>query len=159
MKYKVKSYTLLETVLSMVIISIIVVITYALLSSFLSQLKFYNETRDRLLDYILFKANLKNEFYHSKRILQEHDRLIMKFNNSEKIEYTFHKSYVLRENNENMIDTFFVELVNLNTVKISENIISKLSLRLVVLEESFDLSFNKRYGTHEYVNNESLEWK
>ncbi len=162
MKYHLKAYTLLETTLSMVIMSVIVIIVYTLLSSFLNQFRFYTETKDKTLEYILFKTNLKNEFYNSKEVLEEFKGIKIMRNDLVEVQYKFYDSFILREIKETAIDTFFVNVKNYKIILTSEGTkkyVAKLSLQLAMLEERFDLVLKKEYGAHIYVNNDFKEWK
>jgi len=162
MKHYVKAYTLLETVLSLVIMSVISIVVYALLSSFLNQFRFYTETKDNTLEYVLFRTNLKHEFYSSKEVIEEARGIKIKMNDSIEVRYEFDKSRILRKVNQTSIDTFFIKVKDHDVILANEKskrYITKLSLDLIILEEPFRLNLKKEYGAHKLVNNDFGKWK
>ncbi|MFL0132593.1 hypothetical protein, partial [Tenacibaculum maritimum] len=66
--YKLKSYTVIELVISMLVMSVVVIITYSFLSSLSLQLGKFIKTQEVLLDYTFFKSTLKREFFEADKL-------------------------------------------------------------------------------------------
>ncbi|WP_428744952.1 PulJ/GspJ family protein [Tenacibaculum sp.] len=155
MKSKLKSYTIIEMLISMLIISVVVVVTYALFSSLTRQLYMFTETEDSLLEYTYFKNALKRDVFECEKLKVKKEVVKLKYKDKE-IRYVLGEGVVYREEGR-IIDTFFVKagVEKINPVFIKENG-EKLTLSFVldvdILKEKTHVFIKKDYGVDVLVN-------
>lgn len=161
MNIKLKSYTITELLISMLIISIVVFISYAFFSSLTKQLNAFTETEEKLLEYAYFKNVLKREVFESKEIDLDKERIKLKCNDRE-ITYVIKNEVVYRMCNSN-IDTFFVDVKRiepaLDNGPKNSTIVGGVLIDVALLGGSTKLFLSKRYGadilTNNFFNNEN----
>lgn len=152
---KLKSYTIIEVIISMIIMSVIVLIAYSVFFSLSKQFDIYRKTQENLFEYSLFKSTLKREFFKSKEVSFDGGILSMHFE-KDKIDYKFKNKIVCRQvNNNNVVDTFYVNVKNItpNFIDSSKKgIISKLELELLFFKENTFVFLEKKYGADVLIN-------
>ncbi|WBX75088.1 hypothetical protein PG911_10505 [Tenacibaculum ovolyticum] len=107
---KLKSYTIIEILISMLMMSIVVLITYVLFSSVIRQSQLFIKTEETLLAYVFFKNTLKREVFESKQITVINNKISLKFK-KQIIDYTFDENFIYRKDSRiGEVDTIFLKL-------------------------------------------------
>ena len=154
MSIKLKSYTIIELLISMLIISIVVFISYTFFSSLTKQLNAFTETEEKLLEYAYFKNVLKREVFESKEIDLDKERIKLKCNDRE-ITYIIKNGEVYRVCNSS-IDTFFVDVKGVEPTLdngFKNSAIGGVLIDVTLLGGSTKLFLSKRYGADILINN------
>lgn len=156
-KYKLKSYTIIEVLISMLIMSVVVLITYVLFSSLMQQLLFFKETEETLLEYNFFKNTLKREVFESKEVTFKSNNIISLSYENREINYFFNKKIVLREDKyNNCVDTFFVEIKRITPFfipNLEKKTLSSIKIEIIFFEEETTVLLTKEYGKDIFINN------
>ncbi|CAM1359202.1 type II secretion system protein [Tenacibaculum xiamenense] len=154
-KNKLKGYTILELLITMVITSIIVSILYVLFSMLSQRYLAFNKNEIEVTEVSMFKNTLKRDVYKS-------DYLILNFNelkcirNNQTLIYSFGDSYITRRlKKSSVIDTFEIKVKKTTPSFIDYDklkVLKKLSLRLDFLGRDLGLHFSKEYSSDILTN-------
>ncbi|MFT7900094.1 MULTISPECIES: type II secretion system protein J [Flavobacteriaceae] len=155
MNIKLKSYTIIELLVSMLIISVVVLVSYAFFSSLTNQLNVFTETEEKLLEYAYFKNLLKREVFESKEINIGKESVSIQYNDRE-VKYVVKKKVVYRICNSN-VDTFFIDVKRISPILSSDskynNTVKGVLVDVSLLGGSTKLFLSKRYGADILINN------
>jgi competence protein ComGF len=154
-RHKLMAYTIAELLISMLIMSVVVLVSYVVLSSLTRQLHLFIETEETLLTYASFKNTLKREVFESKLITVENNKISLKFENKI-INYTFDESFIYRKDSRiGKVDAFSLRIEKIRPIfikKIKGKIISSLILDLHLFKEKTSIIFTKKYGADIVIN-------
>lgn len=154
---KLKSYTIIELLISMLIMAILSILVYMLFSSFFKQFKSFSNTEEKLLSYSLFKSTIKRDFFLSDKVVLEGREVKLFVEEEVFTRYLMGNGLVLKYNDFNQtIDTFFLEIKGLDPVyirKVEDKIISKINLNVGLFNSETKMILTKRYGKNIHINN------
>lgn len=149
---KLKSYTIIELLISMMVISIIVYISYSFFSLFTKQFDFFRNTEDTFLEFSFFKKTLQNDFFQAKQIEATNNNIQLVFHDK-KVEYSIKEDLVYRI--EKSIDSFSVNISNVKTLYKNKdiNLVTDLILEAELYNTKTTIFMSKSYGVDILVNN------
>lgn len=145
---KIKAFSIIETVVSLIITSIIVSIVFVLFNIVEQNLINIKETSSfssdiNRLNFAINKDNYENE------LLIENDRsfTFIHYNKNDSVSYLFHEDFIIRKK-KNFIDTMHVCIKNINykIIKSKNNKyqFSKINLEIKDSIKTYELNYYKR---------------
>lgn len=151
---KLKSFTILEVLISLLIMGIIIGLTYSLFNIVEKQLLTYQKDNNKVLDYNLFNTVFKrdidasNDFNLNKNIVQLH------FYNKDTISYQILNTNVVRHHNFKA-DTFNVHVINyqLSQLTKKEDLVRVLELKLKLLNDEIEANYFLKKSVSKKINN------
>lgn len=106
-----KSFTILESLLSLILMGIIITLSYSVFNLVEKQmLQFKNENID-ILQYNLFNATIKNDIYNSNSFENYSNELELAYYDNSTINYRITNNFILRQKNEKT-DTFKLQIID-----------------------------------------------
>jgi Tfp pilus assembly protein PilE len=168
MSKKLKSFTLVEVLVGMIITGIVISLATAVYQIIWKQTDSYKKENGLISEQILLQTLLKKDFLNAAEIKNDGDKKINFLNEkNEKIKYEFNEKNIVRVQNFNS-DTFSVAAQNLKCyfrekeTKQNAEIIDELSFEVVLSsDELITFHFVKEYDAamlmqteKEFLNNE-----
>lgn len=160
-KNYIASFTMMDVLTGMVVMSIVVVMVFYLMSATTQQAYGYQKIRIELNNYLLLKADLKRQTELADRIedLPNGFRLISK---GKEISYLQQDHLILRKS-ENSLDTLSDDLQELikiplesATVAAEQKILSGIELKLNLEKQVLKCYLYKDYGICEPINQQLI---
>tara|TARA_R110002049_G_scaffold66243_1_gene173124 strand:- start:1450 stop:1938 length:489 start_codon:yes stop_codon:yes gene_type:complete len=149
-----KGFTILEALISLMLMSIIIGITYSLFNLVEKQLSFFKKDNAQILEYNLLNATILGDIDASNTFKVAENTLILKNYNDTEVSYTLLSHSVLRQK-DIKIDTFKVRVIDYdvlnNDTKNSQNTIFKI--RLNVLNDTINTQYFLKKNNSEIINN------
>jgi len=144
-----KAFTILEALLSLMILSIIVSLSYLMFSLFNKQMVILEKENAVVLQYNLFNSTIKSDINKANDFRVDNEVLTLKNYDEPEIMYRFNKTNILRQKKET-VDTFKI----LTSAYKYENIgaainAEKMTLNLEVL--------NDKIVSHYFLNKSGAE--
>lgn len=160
MKKKLKAFTLMELVVTMIISSIVIGMGYSAYSIIYKQYLNYKSLRTELMDVAGLNAELAANFYHCSRVLKQGENgLCFELKKDKKINFEFSEQYILRKEND-LIDTFKVAAKNcvfkylLDDTDKKASLVHTFSFDSELLKEKVHFYFEKEYSSEIVIKEE-----
>lgn len=152
-KYNIEAFSIMETIISMVITALIISIVFVLFSILTEKLfdikKQNQSTND--LNRLSFAIN-KDIFENEKMIYSDSLLTFISFNVEDTVKYQFKDSVIIRRKNE-FIDTLGIKVVQMNKDSLwspsKKNGYTRIKLSLEIDKRISNLSFYKRVYSNE----------
>lgn len=137
MKYrdKIKAFTILEALISLLIMAIIIGLTYTIISFFSKQFIYHNNYNNIILDYQLFESTFKRDLYLTDKIEADGKILFLKNYDESVIEYKFLNTGISRRMN-NTTSHFDLDYYGFSVSEahqgsfLSDNVTIKMSVKV-----------------------------
>lgn len=149
---KLKSYTFIEVLISLIISSIVIFITYVFLTSLFNQYEKYKQSQQEQESFLLFRESLRKDFFYAKTIEINNDIVFLK--NDEKLIFyrkTNNLSMIREEVLNTHKDTFKLKYKTNFHKNIIETKIT-LTIEFTSLEDKFNVVFYKDFGIINSIN-------
>ncbi len=155
---KIPSFTIIDMITGMVIMSIIISLVFYIFSSFNSQIQLYTISKSNIIALELLKVELDNQILHSEKIIEIPSGFIV-INSAKKVRYKKIRESLLRTNNlvEENIHNDLIE-IDLEMLNDQNRIVSKeericgISLKIKVGSKDLNLYLYKEYSNQEKIN-------
>lgn len=108
---QLKGFTILETLISLMLMSIIISLVYALLNLVNKQMSLFETENFQIIQYNLFNRTIKTDIGNANDFEINKNHLVLKYYNGSKINYTINGNYILRQN-QTAKDTFKVKVAD-----------------------------------------------
>nr|WP_321234605.1 type II secretion system protein [uncultured Psychroserpens sp.] len=150
---KIRAFTLLESLITLMLISIIIALSYALINLIGKQLSLFEKENTQLLEYNLFNSTLINDINNSNDFTIEDNHLLLEFYDNSSIDYYIKKNMVLRATN-NKQDAFNINTINYSFVPSTSKTYPKnyLELRLRLLKDTITTSYVLKKDNAKFIN-------
>ena len=148
---KVKGFTLLEAMVSILLSTLLVGFTFTIYKNFNQYYLIYNSQTNRLNELLHFKRQFNKDWNSALTIKSPSKTEIQFSNNLETIEYQFEDSTIVRI--ANTIQTFNLIPKTREFENNSDDKVTKLSLELISNRQKFVFSHFKSYGIKNEVEN------
>ena len=152
-KNKIPAFTLLESLITLMLISIIIALSYTIINLMGKQLSLFEKENTQILEYNLFNSTLINDIDNSIDYKVEDNQLSLKFYDNTSIDYYIKNNMILRDNGINK-DTF-----NIRSVKYShqESVSKKYSknyllLQLKLLKDTIATNYYLKKDNAKFIN-------
>lgn len=155
MTKKLQAYTILETLISMIIMLVIGGITFFIYNSFSYQVSKYQKDQHLLSEYIVLKNALKVSLYRSEDFYKQHNQVVFYNKKKEKEVYTFFQNKVVRKYKDN-IHEFHLDVISvkeLTAINIEKEFCPRLQIIISLSKELFSVTLQKQCGTAPLINN------
>ncbi len=153
-KYKqLKGFTILETLISLMLMSIIIGITYSLFNLIEKQLSFFKKDNTQILEYNLLNATMMSDIDASCAFNIVDNMLVLKnYDNTEEF-YSLNREYVLRQKNAE-VDTFKVRVIDYDVLKpaVANSQNTTFQIRLNVLHDTINAFYFLKKSNSEIIN-------
>ncbi len=152
---KFKAFTILEALISLLIMAIIIGLTYTIISFFGKQFINHNNYNNIILDYQLFESTFKRDLYLTDKIEVEGKVLFLKNYDESVIEYKFLNSGISRRIN-NTTSHFDLDYYNFSVSEshkesfFSDDVTIEMSIKLP--EDTIHQRFYKYIDQSEAIN-------
>lgn len=110
---KLKSFTILEALISLILMGVIITLTYALFNVLEKQMFLFEKENTSELQYNLFNTSIKNDIENAHNFNLVDNELLLKSYDDLTIQYRIEDYYILRENSVKT-DTFLVHVTSYN---------------------------------------------
>jgi Tfp pilus assembly protein PilE len=152
---KLKSFTIVELIVSMLISSIVVSICYYAFIFFNKQLNHYMQKSAMLDSYLLFSKAIETDFEHAALIKDSagsHLRLLDNSKKTQLVDYTLSHGYIVRVQNFSK-DTFSLKntIVKIEYVSDTLHIVKALHLQIVLDSAIANPIYIKYYTSRELM--------
>ncbi|WP_353780192.1 prepilin-type N-terminal cleavage/methylation domain-containing protein [Winogradskyella sp. 3972H.M.0a.05] len=149
---KIKAFTILEVLISLVVMGIIIGLTYTLFNIMEKQLITYRNDNDVILQYNLLNTTLQRDIYYANYYEKEESTLVLFNYSEEKISYSFLNDKVLRAK-QSIVDTFRVHVISHKFEIFNEKQnISKLDMKIKLLNEDVEINYFLKNDLAETIN-------
>ena len=146
MTKQLKGFTITEALLSMLILSIIISLSYLMFNVFNRQMRLFEKENTELLQYNLLNKTIKYDINVAHKFDIENNTIILNKYDDSRVTYRFEKTLILRGKNES-VDSFRLTVENYKILDLeTPNKTKRLDLDLIVLNETI---------TNHYFFNES----
>ncbi|HEX9600813.1 MAG TPA: prepilin-type N-terminal cleavage/methylation domain-containing protein [Mariniflexile sp.] len=108
---QLKGFTILEALISLMLMGIIITVTYSLFNLIGKQLSLFEKENAEVLEYNLFNSTLMRDIDKSNDFIVDDDKLVLKNYNNNDVYYNLNGHYVLRKNAVKT-DTFKVRILD-----------------------------------------------
>lgn len=155
MRFKqLKSFTILEALISLMLMGIIISITYTLFSMLGKQMVLFEKENASELQYNLFNTTILNDINNASNFSLIENKLVLKYYNDTSIDYRVENTSVLR-NNMITTDTFKLGVVSYEFVQ--HDIIKPLDktfrLTLKLLNDTINTNYFLTKNHADVINN------
>lgn len=140
-RINIPAFTLLESLITLMLISITIALTYSLINLVEKQLIVLEQENNQVLDYNLFNSALISDIDGSVDSLLENDstKLTLNYYNETSITYNIKTNEVLRQTIGNT-DTFKIKTISHNLFKPYKTE-TTLQLRLILLKDTINTNY------------------
>jgi len=148
-----KGFTILETLISLILISIIIGLTYSIFNLIGKQMALLEEEYTQVLQYNLFNTTIKNDIKKSTNYKINNDQLILINYNEANINYSIKNNRILRQNNIKT-DTFNINLISYRFFKKnqSDNYEKTFQVSLLLLNDTINANYFLNKSISEVIN-------
>ncbi len=161
---KLKSFTLLEMMIALMLTSIIVSISYLSYMIIFKEMSGYKNKSKLISEILQINTNLQADINKSDAVYWKNDALFFFCPQNVEIKYYFRNNFILRESGM-VQDTFFISPFDLqkkflNNNQTDENAwIEELSFKAVILTKERTFYYKKIYSASDYISNTEEELK
>lgn len=149
---RLKGFTILEALLSLLILSIIISLTYLMFNLFNRQMLLFEKENSQVLQYNLFNKTIKYDVNAANGFDMEDNTLVLKKYDEGEVAYSFEKRLILRTQNET-VDTFKLQVAKYKYFGGEEQEMSKrLEVSLKLLEETIEAHYFLTQNEAERIN-------
>lgn len=147
---KLKAFTLVELLVTMLISSIVIGICYTSYQIVSKQFNDYKALNEKTVEVMLLNELIEKDFLQADSVMKDNMNVVC-FNNNNQITYNFNNNRILRKQTE-VQDTFFIQSENVQLKfddKIAENyqsLIDELSFEAKVIGEQEHFIYRKTYA-------------
>lgn len=147
-----KSFTLLETLFNLLILSIIISLSYMMINMFNKQMLLFEKESTEILQYNIFNKTIKYDINAANNFSVKNNTLLLKQYNNSSISYKFEKAYILRMRLETL-DTFKLKVLDYNIFKNKQtNSTKRLELTVELLNEDIVAYYFLNQNNAEQIN-------
>ena len=149
---KLASFTIMETIIGMVILAIIISLVFYIFQSLTQTFEYYTKTRLKNNEYLMANNVLNTDFFNSIEVEKTADNsFVLISNHNDTIYYSFDNNKLYREK-ANVVEKFDV-LINSYEINGINNDISKLEIDYYIFGEPIRAIYYKNYGCSKSVRN------
>lgn len=152
MNRNLKAFTILEALISLILISIIIALSYSLINLMGKQLTLFEKENAQVLEYNLFNTTLKNDIENSNDFEVDKEQLHLMSYNDNEITYIINGSDVWREQ-QNNVDTFKIHVTDYKFISNLANTQMILNLTLTLLNEKITANYFLDRNMSQIINN------
>ena len=148
----VKGFTILEALITLVLMSIVISITFSLINLMGKQLSLFEKENTKITEYNLFNSTLIRDIDQANNFYYYHNDLVLKFYDESKINYTISSEYILRENHIRK-DTF---KISVDKFEFKQNVANRnvlFLLTLKVLNDTINANYFLNKNNSDIINN------
>ena len=151
---QLKGFTILEALISLMLIGIIITITYSISNLIGKQMSLFTEESNQVFEYNLFNTTIMSDIEKSNDFNIDNELLVLKNYNNTEIRYNINKHEVLRQNAEG-IDTFKIQVIDylfLNNDELNP-FNGTFQVSLNVLNDTINANYFLNKNRSEIINN------
>ena len=149
-----KGFTILEALISLMLMSIIITITYSLFNLIGKQLSLFEEENVQVLEYNMFNSTLIHDIEKAYDFSFSENELFLKYYDDTEINYSINRHYILRQN-AIKVDTFRLQVINHSFLEndTKNDINQTLLVSLNVLNDTIKANYFLKKDQSEIINN------
>lgn len=143
--YKKNAFTLMEMVITILILGIVIYLTYSIILFLNFQMEYFRRDNEELSKVIVFSTVMSRDFYESESLTETNESIILTRPYGNSIEYDLSDSKIIRLKNGNQ-EGFGIPIFNyIYKVELEENKrYHYLSLRTKYGNDTLKLNFSKK---------------
>ncbi len=135
MNKQLKGFTITEALISMLILSIIISLSYLMFNVFNRQMQLFEKENTEILQYNLLNKTIKYDINTAHTFSIENNTIQLNKYDDSRVTYRLEKTLILRQKNES-IDSFKLTVENYKIFELeTQNKTKRLDLDLIVLNE------------------------
>lgn len=147
-----KGFTILEALISLMLMSIIIVISYSLFNLIGKQLSLFNEENNQILEYNLFNSIMISDIENANNFDIIDGIIILKKYDETEIKYSIQNDFILRQHLIKT-DTFKVQVINHEFINNRHATLNKtLQIKLYVLNDTVNTNYFLNKDNSEVIN-------
>lgn len=143
---RLKSFTILEALISLIVMGIIIALTYSFMTLIGKQLYLFEKENTQVLEYHLFNTTLLNDINGSIDFNFQDNKLKLIYYDDSEIIYTIQPSYILRQNKRTITDTLNIKNVGYSNLK------NSLQLKVILLGDTIQTNYFFKKNLAQTIN-------
>lgn len=155
MTSKVKAFTIIEMIMSLIISSVLIGIIYSIFLIISTQVENYQQRSGAIAGFLILRNVMERDFVKAS-IIRASPGLLNLNCPDENIRYEFNDEFIRRYDN-NTVDSFFIKSYRHQTTYVSDalQLVTSFQAEVVVGKEKSKLIFKKKYSAVELINAEN----
>jgi len=137
---KIKAFTMLEALISLILTGIIIALSYSLFTLVNKQMALFETENTAIIDYNLFNSTLTNDINNANDFDYDNNELLLKNYFKPQIRYRFDEGIIIRTNENNKTDSFKLRPLNKNYKDLTTNQ-SMLSMSFELLNDTIQVNY------------------
>lgn len=159
-RHKIRAFTILEVVISMLITAIVIAITYTSYSIISKSYGSFNDKNKMLADYALLDHLLRRDVVQASLIQKDEDGITLTAPNKN-IRYTFSNDYILRQSLRTDTFKFTSQALQVSfehkpilalSDTLEQNRVDEISFDLLYQNEKIPYHYEKAYSSENLIN-------
>ena len=134
-----KGFTILEALISLMLMSIIISLTYSVFNLIERQMILFQNENTSILQYNLFNTTIKRDIANANNFYLDNHQLLLEYYDTSKINYSITGNYILRQNHVT-IDTFKVKVLN-HKFLLNDPLNKTLQISIGLLNDSINMYY------------------
>lgn len=152
MKSSLKGFTILEALLSLIILSLIIGLTYSIVNMFNRQMSLFEKENTAIMEYNLFNKTLLYDINQSNDYEASENAISLKYYNKTDINYIFKSDIVIRQTLTST-DTLLIPIVSYKLPNNTNQISNTIHLKLNLLGNTFNANYVIKCSNSRLINN------
>lgn len=158
---KIKSFTVLELIIVLVLTGTVIAIAYSGASLFFKEFMIFQHRSDNAAGISLLNRLFIKDFDRSDFIYKDNQQLKC-VNRDKSIYYGFNSEYIIRRDSL-IVDTFKVEISGVQSRfegnEVMDGVIDNLAFSIFHNDDSIKFQYNKKYNAESFINYLNLKSK
>jgi Tfp pilus assembly protein PilE len=150
---KLKSFTIVELTVSLLIGAIVIGIAYYTLLLFMNQYKAQQGKSNLIREYLLFRKAIDADIDHYDFMTDSASFIIFKnLNFSNMVQYNFDGNFIVR-NSLNSNDTFYIKKQGCKFYHLNDrtNLVKRMDVSFNADKDNLEITFDKPYSSRELI--------
>ncbi len=146
-----KGFTVLEALISLILMSIIITLTYSVYNIIEKQMLLFKNEHESVLEYNLFNSTFKGDIYNVEDFYAEDNTINLRYYDDTSISYYFNQSAIIRVT-EVKTDTFKLPVLEFKIIN-PESTYPGLELTTKILTEPIETNYYLKKSIANSINN------
>ncbi|WP_040248016.1 type II secretion system protein [Psychroserpens mesophilus] len=148
---KIHAFTLLESLITLMLISIIIALSYALIDLIGRQLSLFEKENTEILEYNLFNSTFMNDVNNANGFLVNENHIHLDFYSKAHIDYYILDDAILRRQ-DNFENSFKIHTINFSLVEEGRKAKNNLEIKLKLLKDTITTSYYFKENNAKKIN-------
>jgi prepilin-type N-terminal cleavage/methylation domain-containing protein len=148
---KIHAFTLLESLITLILISIIIALSYALIDLIGRQLSLFEKENNEILEYNLFNSTFINDINNAQGFSVDENHVHLDYYNKAHIDYYIFDDAIVRRQ-DTYESSFKIHTINFSLVEEGRKAKHNLEIKLKLLKDTITTSYFLKENNAEKIN-------